>query len=342
MMGVMNLRLGVQVACVVMLLLAGPATAQQGDADNRNTALQSALAEMDLSAEQRLQLKGVFERVREQSAAADALRRDDPAAARRKRRALAGELRDEIARILTPDQQETLRQRMQRQPETAPSPPPPSPPPATPRSARPPAPPPPDAMRDTPPAETSVISAEPTPNSSAVPPRFARAGNPLPVGSDAPPISLTDLKGRRLTLDNLPRRPIVLIFGSYSCPAFRQQAARLNQLAEAHTRRAHFLIVYTREAHAVGEWEVQRNRDEDIRVAQHANAEARKSVATAAQRALNITLPIALDDMDNTTVRNYDAFPNGAVILSADRKVLAAQRWVDPFLLDEVLMGLER
>ena len=85
----------------------------------------------------------------------------------------------------------------------------------------------------------------------------------------------------------------MLEFGSYSSPSFRQRAAKMDELARQYSTRANFLIIYTKEAHAVGEWEVDRNRDEGVRVAKHADLAARKTAAKDAKQALRITIPIA-------------------------------------------------
>lgn len=323
-------RLG-QVVCIWIILLAAPLFAQPAPITDRIEQLHAAISELELSAEQRQELDSLFAEMRKQSAGLAELRRTDPSAARRKSREIAAQARSEVARILTLEQQQALRQRMQQQSEV----PPPASQPVSRRNSEPMVAQPPEAsaLPDYSLPETLPVSEEDL--------RFRRAGQPLAAGSEAPPISLTDLNGKRLTLNRLPRQPVVLIFGSYSCPSFRQQIPMLNQLAKAHARRAHFLIVYTREAHAVGEWEVQRNRDEGIRVAQHRDKSNRRAAAIATQRALGVKLPIALDDMDDCTVRAYNAFPNGAVVISPDRKIVAAQQWADPFLLDQVLLNLE-
>jgi len=331
----MHLRYRALIVCTLLLAVTNWLPAQSSSLAPRIQQFRDALAQLDLSPEQKLQIATLFTRIEKQAADIAELARDDQVSARELMRDLAADMRAEIARILTPQQQQALREKMQRRPEDTPPPPPPppaAPPPQRPGADRPNSP----AMGDANRSSSDQPSQPAQRGGTAAP--FNRAGTPLPVGQAAPPINLVDLDGKKITLDTLPNRPVVLIFGSYSCPAFRDQVRLLNDLAEAHRRRAHFLIVYTREAHALGQWEVQRNEDDGIAIEQHRSLDDRKTQATIARRTLDIRIPIALDDMEDSTVRAYNAFPNGAVILSPDRKIALALRWADPFVINEHLL----
>lgn len=322
----MHARYRALIVCSLLLVVTTSLPAQVAGFAQRVQQFRDALAQIDLSAEQKQQVDALLTRIEKQAADIAELSRDDPASARELLRDLAADMRTEIARILTPQQQQALREKLQRRPENAP--PPPQRPPQRQDTGTP-------TMGETnhDPVEQQ---SQPAQRGAAAP--FNRAGTPLPVGRAAPPLNLVDLDGKKITLDALPRKPVVLVFGSYSCPAFRDQVALLNDLAEAHRRRAHFVIIYTREAHALGEWEVQRNEDDGISVEQHQSLDARKTQAEIARRTLDIRIPIALDDMEDATVRAYDAFPNGAVILSPDRKIALALRWANPFVINEYLL----
>jgi hypothetical protein len=90
-----------------------------------------------------------------------------------------------------------------------------------------------------------------------------------------------------------------------------------------------FLIIYTRESHPVGEWEVERNRRAGILVEQPQTLDQRKALARQAKNLLKINLPIALDNMENETATAYDGFTTAAVIVGRDGTILARRNWTD-------------
>ena len=163
---------------------------------------------------------------------------------------------------------------------------------------------------------------------------------PPRVGDAAPDFSLTKLNGRPANLAQYAHKPLVLIFGSYTAPTFRQHAAAYDDLKKVGGFRCGLLIVYTREAYPAGVWEIDRNRDAGIRVPPHADAAARQAAAEKARDDLKLTLDIAPDDMDDTVTNLYGGFPNAAVAIDRDGKVALRQRWADPFGLKEKIEEL--
>jgi hypothetical protein len=157
------------------------------------------------------------------------------------------------------------------------------------------------------------------------------------VGTPAPAFDLERIDERRAMLSRYARRVLVIEFGSWTCPSFRQRAAGMETLRRKYGRQAEFLVIYTREAHSAGGWEVQRNRDEHIRVEQPADAAGRLALARRAAEALKIAIPVAVDSMDDAVVRAYGGFPNGAVVIGRDGRIAARQQWADPFALERLI-----
>jgi hypothetical protein len=88
--------------------------------------------------------------------------------------------------------------------------------------------------------------------SAAVPePGPAAAPHPsLPVGELAPDFVLCDLDGGHVRLSDYRRRmPVVLEFGSITCPIVTGRAAKLDTLARDLEGQVQFLFVYSREEH---------------------------------------------------------------------------------------------
>jgi Spy/CpxP family protein refolding chaperone len=155
---------------------------------------------------------------------------------------------------------------------------------------------------------------------------------PMPeVGAPAPAFDLKTLDGRVVRPSSFKGRVLVLVFGSYSSPSFRQRAAALEQLRKDYAGRGvQFLVVYTTEAHPAGEWDVERNKDDGVAVTAHADADARAAQAERARDALKLTVPFATDGMADEAFAAYGRAPNGAVLIGRDGTVVARQRWFDP------------
>ncbi len=146
----------------------------------------------------------------------------------------------------------------------------------------------------------------------------------------APDFTLVKLDGKTVQLAALRGTVVVIEFGSYTCPSFRQRVSGMEALRRSHGRKATFLIIYTKEAHAVDEWDVPRNQQEGIAIEQHKTEADRKAAARAAREALKITIDIAPDAMDDATTKAFDGFPNGAIVVARDGSVFARQKWCDP------------
>jgi len=152
----------------------------------------------------------------------------------------------------------------------------------------------------------------------------------LTVGAAVPDVQLRKLDGTPVQLASFKGRPVVLEFGSYSSPSFRQRAAQMEQLKKEYGGRATFLVVYTAEAHPVGVWEADRNKDEKIFMEPHKTIEDRKAAAAKTKDALKISIPIVLDDMQDSAAKTFGAQQNGLVIVR-DGKVIGRQEWADPY-----------
>lgn len=172
---------------------------------------------------------------------------------------------------------------------------------------------------DTPPAPPATGGETPTTKPAA----DAAGRSILRPGDPAPPFALPTTAGRQVSLATLKTRPTVLVFGSYSSPAFRDSADDLNRLAKRLDGRANLYIVYTREAHPAGEWDVQRNREAGISVPRHASAAERLAAARQAVKSLNLAPPVLVDTMDDATLSAYGNHPTAAVVIARDGIVLA-------------------
>ncbi len=68
------------------------------------------------------------------------------------------------------------------------------------------------------------------------------------TGEIAPDFALMDLDGTVVRLRDLRGRPVVIEFGSYTCPIFSDRVPQMERLARKHPAVA-FVVIAVREAH---------------------------------------------------------------------------------------------
>lgn len=137
------------------------------------------------------------------------------------------------------------------------------------------------------------------------------------VGQPAPEFTLLDLDGNTLRLSDLRGGPVVLEFGSYTCPIFSDRVPAMEQLAREHPE-ATFLVIYIREAHP-GEHQGPHRRLAEKRSAAH---------KLALEEALRRR--ILIDTLDGATHRAYGGAWNPVYVIGADGRVVMREAWNHP------------
>jgi len=159
----------------------------------------------------------------------------------------------------------------------------------------------------------------------------ARRGK-LAVGQEAPDFDLaTRDGGSRVRLSALRgSRPVVLIFGSYTCPPFRREMPEVSKVYADYKERAAFYFVYIEEAHAHDVWPLVSNAKEKIVFGTARDAGERVSVAGLCAKELKVEFPILVDDMQNGVADAYTAWPTRMYVVDASGKIAYKSR-VGPF-----------
>lgn len=148
------------------------------------------------------------------------------------------------------------------------------------------------------------------------------------IGDPAPDFELADLDGNCVTLSDLRGRPVVLEFGSYTCPIFSDRVPAMEQLAGEHPE-ASFLVIYVREAHP-GE----------IQGAHHSVADKRSAAhKLAIEEALSRR--VLVDSVDGATHRAYGGAWNPVYVIDADGRVVMRQAWNHPADVAAALHALQ-
>lgn len=272
--------------------------------------LRDSLQKLDLSDEQRAKIKDLFEEV--QSKVQQAREEADGQAdqMREKIRPIAQDAREKLQSILTADQQKKLRELMGREEGPASQP-----------------------SKETRSPKGRGLRAERRNNARDASLRTEAPSNPttgLAVGEMIPDLEIRKLDGSSVQLSSYRGHVLVIEFGSYSSPAFRSRVSGMEQLKNQTGGVAMFLLVYTKESHPAGGWELDRNKDEKISIAQHKSMTDRKNAALKARSALKISIPILLDDMDDSVAKALNCKENSLLIIGKDGTVVARQEWADP------------
>jgi hypothetical protein len=153
---------------------------------------------------------------------------------------------------------------------------------------------------------------------------IASLGAGLQVGDEAPdftlspqaggpPVSLSGLRGAG---------PVVLCFGSYTCPPYRTLFRGVERLHESYKDRVTFLGVYIREAHPTDGLVNPTNRRIGIAIEQPKNRGERLAVVGKFCAAVKPSFPILVDEMDDRVARAYQGTPNRLYLIDRTGRIV--------------------
>ncbi len=137
------------------------------------------------------------------------------------------------------------------------------------------------------------------------------------TGEISPEFELTDLDGTTVRLSELRGRPVVIEFGSYSCPIFSDRVPAMERLAKGHPE-VSFLVIAIREAHP-GEL-----------LRQHKTSAEKRSAARKLAIEEGIGRRVLVDDLEGTVHRAYGGAWNPVYVLDGDGKVSFRRAWNHP------------
>ena len=159
--------------------------------------------------------------------------------------------------------------------------------------------------------------------------RAANNQDPGPKpGQAAPDFTLQDSRtGKEVHLAAFRGHgPVVLIFGSYTCPSFRSSADTLKSLQRQYGQQVPFLLVYIREAHSTMQWQSTRNARADVALAPATNMDEKKNHAVLCSRKLHLPFPAVVDGMDGAVENAYHSWPSRAFVVGKDGHILYSTR----------------
>lgn len=124
--------------------------------------------------------------------------------------------------------------------------------------------------------------------------------------------------GKYVRLAELRSQPVALLFGSYTCPVYRGQIARFDEIYDELKDRYCFLTIYIREAHPEDGWRVEINHAQGVTYDQPKTADQRADIARVCLTRHGIRMPMALDTMNDDIEKLYSGAPERLYIIDAD------------------------
>ena len=118
------------------------------------------------------------------------------------------------------------------------------------------------------------------------------------------------------------QRPIVLIFGNFSCSPFRSMYPGVELVASRFGDAALFRAIYVREAHPADGWKMASNDRVGVTVAQPTTYAQRAAVATQCHRRLNPSIPLLVDEIDDPVGNAYSGMPARLYVIDRQGQVV--------------------
>ncbi len=139
----------------------------------------------------------------------------------------------------------------------------------------------------------------------------------------APDFRLKTQDGRREVhlQEEIGKRPIVLMFGNFTCAPFRSYLPVVEELHERYGKQATFLGVYVREAHPTDGWYMESNTKAGVKLPQPRTYAERAGVASQCHAKLRYSMPLLVDEIDDPVGNAYSGMPARLYIIDSQGKV---------------------
>jgi len=143
------------------------------------------------------------------------------------------------------------------------------------------------------------------------------------VGDRAPVFRLRRVKGEgTVAIDELVgEKPLVLVFGNFTCGPFRAFYPAVDALYETYGDRVNFLMVYVREAHPDDGWKMESNTKAGVAVMQPKSFADRVEVAGAFCSRLDPRIPVVVDDVADPVGNAYSGMPARLYLVDRDGRI---------------------
>ncbi len=139
----------------------------------------------------------------------------------------------------------------------------------------------------------------------------------------APNFTLKTVDGKEsIQLSQLTgRKPVVLVFGNFTCGPFRGLYPDVDSVYQRYKDEANFLMVYVREAHPTDGWKMESNTHSGVAIKQPKTFEDRVGVANQFCSRLKPSMPVVVDEINDPVGNAYSGMPARLYVIDAQGKV---------------------
>ncbi|KXJ22422.1 type I iodothyronine deiodinase [Exaiptasia diaphana] len=111
-------------------------------------------------------------------------------------------------------------------------------------------------------------------------------------------------------------RPLVVNFGSCTCPVFMIRLCEFGEIVDRFSNVADFLTIYIEEAHPMDEWSLKNNH---LDIPQHKSLDERCKAAQVLLDSGKLKTKLLVDSLSNDASRAFGAMPNRLYIIQGDK-----------------------
>ena len=117
--------------------------------------------------------------------------------------------------------------------------------------------------------------------------------------------------------------------------------AQIEELQKKYSDTVNFVIVYIKEAHPDDEWQMEDNEESGVIYSQPKSTEERRELARAFIDQMDVETETLLNDIDNTAMACYAAWPERLYIIGTDGRIIykggMGPFYFDPDEVEEIL-----
>jgi thiol-disulfide isomerase/thioredoxin len=143
------------------------------------------------------------------------------------------------------------------------------------------------------------------------------------VGETAPDFTLKSIDGKETVQlsKEIGKRPVVLVFGNFTCGPFRGLYPDVDAVYQRYKDKATFVMVYVREAHPTDGWKMESNAKFGVALKQPTTTAERAKACELFRKKLDPGMTLVVDEIDDPVGTAYSGMPARLYVIDARGKV---------------------